>query len=169
MHCPAPSRRLLALSLGLLLAFTGQIPAQAQLPAPPQPQARWGVGAKLPLIVYPDLYAAYEVADEAVVEASIPLHVLGEGISLVLAWKYLFGPLRISEYGVAIWPFGGAGASLSFFQGRFVYSFHLLTGMEYRPLNSRFRFFVELAVAFYGVPFPYSPAEGVFLGVRYAF
>ena len=151
-------RRLLAMT-GLLLGLGFPLSAQAE----------WGVGSKLPLITYPEVHGAWEVADEAIAEIGFPFHVVGEGVAIILAGKYLFGPIRIIEYGVNVWPFGGAGASLSLFQGQFVYSFHLLAGLEYRPLHSRFRFFAELAVAVYGAPFLYSPAEGVFLGVRYVF
>ena len=132
-------------------------------------QAQPGAGAKIPLFTLPELYAAFEVTDEFVGEASIPFRVIGEGVSLILNAKFLFGPFDIPEYGVSVLPFGGAGASLSFFQGQFVYSFHVLGGLEHRPKNSSFRLFAEFSVAFFGSPFIYSPAEGVSFGVRYAF
>lgn len=132
-------------------------------------QAQPGAGAKVPLFTLPELYAAFEVADEFVGEASIPFRVIGEGVALVLNMKFLFGPFDIPEYRVSVLPFGGAGTGLAFFQGQFVYSFHVIGGIEYRPPNSRFRLFGEFSIAFFGSPFVYSPAEGVSFGVRYAF
>ncbi len=127
------------------------------------------MGVKVPLFTLPEPYGALEVSDEFVGELGIPFRVIGEGVALLANLKFLFGPLTLQEYGVSIYPFGGGGVSLAFFQGRFVYSFHVLGGLEHRPEGSSLRLFAEFGIAIFGFPFLYSPAEGVLIGVRYTF
>ncbi len=104
-------------------------------------QAQLGVGAKIPLAAFAQLWLSPSFA----VEVGLPLGTIGVALAVNTTAKIYLGALNLG--GLSLEPYAGAGLSV-IMAGALATGFHALGGLEYTVPDTAFSLFGEIGLSY---------------------